>query len=171
MGKGGVSLHLDSLGLTWTQLVSLDSLGVTWTHLVSLGLTWSHLVSLGLTWTHLVSLGLTWSLLDPLGLSWTHLEPRTSATNRGGGPDERDERRRANKTGPRSLKPRQNLAGVSRTCTGGTREAPRSRRTTFQIISSTFNCTKPQGHAPSPEPAEDYSHSRPQPQGHARRNH
>ena len=163
MGKRGS--HLDSLGLTGTHLVSP---GLTWSHLVSLGLTGSHLVSLGLTWTHLGSLGLTWSLLDSFKTMLFAGVLRTSATNRGGGPDERDERRRANKTGPRSLKPRQNLAGVSRTCTGGTREAPRSRRTTFEIISSTFVYTNPKG---TPRDEEDYSQSRPQPQDHVRRNH
>ena len=72
--------HLDSLGRTWSLLVSLGftwfhlaSLGPTLSHLVPLGLIWSHLVSLGLTRSHSVSLGLAWSHLVSFGLTWTHL--------------------------------------------------------------------------------------------------
>ena len=88
--------HLDSLGSTWSQLVSF---GFTWIHsvvLVSLGLSWFHVDSLGLTWSHSVSLnsldltmllwvtlrfarfrsvtlGFSWSHLVSFGLTWFHL--------------------------------------------------------------------------------------------------
>jgi hypothetical protein len=162
--------HLDSLGLTRPHLVShglawlhLVSLGLAWSHLVSLGLTWIQLVSLGLTWTHLVSLGLAWSHLDSLGLTGSHLVSlldsleamcfagvlRTSVTNGTGGtvsPKEKDrwQKIESNHT--------QAASEHIRTCTGGTREAPRSHRSTFQISRSTLICNNPKGHAPSPSP-------------------
>ena len=148
MGKGGLTslgftwIHLVSLGLAWSHLVSLV---LTWTHLVSLDFTWSHLDSLGLIWSHLVSLGLTWSHLVSLGLTCFLLGSleticfagvlRTSGTNRTGGTvslkkKDRWQNIESNHT--------QGASEHIRTCTGGTRQAPRSRRTTFQITSSTF---------------------------------
>ena len=56
-----------------------------------------------------------------------------------------------------------------RTCTGGTRDAPRSRRTAFEIINTPLH--QPQGHAPSRRSTILTPGSRPQPQDHARRSH
>ena len=109
----------------------LDSLGLTGTHLVSLSLTRSHLVSLGLTWSRLVSLGLTWSLLDSLETMLFAGVLRTSGTNGTGGTVSPKKKNRWRKIESN------HTHGASehiRTCTGGTREAPRA-----QFASLEFN--------------------------------
>ena len=93
------------------------------------------------------SLGLTWSLLDSLETMLFAGVLRTSGTNQTGGTVSTKKKHRWQKIESNHT---QGASEHIRTCTGGTREAPRSRRTTFQIISSTFICNNPKGTRPEP---------------------
>jgi len=166
--------HLVSLGLSWTHLVSLgltgshlDSLGFTWSHLDSLGLTWSRLVSPGLTWSHLVSLGLTWSLLESLETMCFAEVLRTSGTNGTG--EQHHQRKRTGGRKSNQITPRahQNTSEL-------VQEAPERPHDLAEPLFKSFRqhsfAPTPKG-TRRPEPEEDYSHSRPQPQDHVRRSH
>ena len=70
-------------------------------------------------------------------------------------------------------KPHQNSSGVSRTHPASTTDAPRSRRTTFQTISSTFTSTNytPTTRARPPNHRSTNRTPEPQRRDHARRSH
>ena len=82
----------------------------------------------------------------------------------------RTEGRRAHPSYETTKKPFHNTSGLFRTHLAGTTDAPRSCRTTFQTMWSTFRCTNPKGTGTDSDP-RTIEAPEPQPQDHARRSH